>query len=785
MAIGSEKIGEMYIELLTKMNRMEADMKKATRTAKVEGGKTAKSFGESFKRILGTLGIALLIKKAFSFAIAAKNAARDAIEIQNKFDEVFISIKKGANRMAVSFANSFGLAQSSAKEFLSSTGDILVGFGFTEKAAFDMSLQVNELAQDLASFANLEGGAEQAANALTKALVGETESAKALGIVIRQDNKEFKNNVAAIMQAQGVSLIQAKSIEILRIAYEQSGKAVGDFARTQHQLANAERILSERIKEITEKVGAGLIPIFTGMVGVLNLLLTPTKTLTEEYELQKNSVEALEERLNPLLGTYKELKSKGGDVSKVIQQIANIMPEAVTQWDSYGNAVEISTGKIDEMLIRQQLLTKHLKGEAIKSEIENLKFYASQLATTTAVLNKFQKTGEEQRFAEGAGLITVKLGSEEAQDKIRRLRSAVNKLNDSFIGAVENLKAMNQEIPEEFVERYERLLSAKVGTGNNEELKVTNAFVKDILENYKLTKGQIESIRDALKNMKLDGEERIHLQEILNSMLGVEVGSNKDLVRTSKEYLETLKLITEQRLAFRSAQVDEKLKKPFFTFGDRDKLKPTELIDTSGMKDSAEILEDAFEKMDDSTDNIDQKFISILNAGASLSVILDIGAHTFIGIMLTGLNKINSAVNSIMGIISAFTGGGGGGLLGLIFGGATGGTFKSTGSGITKMAGGGSFLVPNAGRSGDYFPLMLGGGEVASVTPANKVIDNTRVLAEIRKGINNLSENMVSVAGGNSMPVNIELSIDGRELTKETVLIQKQLEREGETFADR
>jgi len=167
--------------------------------------KTASKAGSSMTKMAGKFALAgiafLAFRKALQFTKEAKNLARDAIEIQNKFNEVFISLEKSANRQAKVFAESFGLAGSTAREFLSATGDILVGFGFAEEAAFEMSIQVNTLAQDLASFANLEGGAEQASLTLTKALVGETESAKALGIVIRQDTKEFKNNVQAIQDS--------------------------------------------------------------------------------------------------------------------------------------------------------------------------------------------------------------------------------------------------------------------------------------------------------------------------------------------------------------------------------------------------------------------------------------------------------------------------------------------------------------------------------------------------------------------------------------------------------
>lgn len=679
MALGSEKIGEMYIELLTKMNRMEADMKKATRVAKIEGKKTGTGFGEAFKRAFAGLGIAIALKKIFDFTIILKNAARDGIEIRSKFDTVFSSMVEGANKVADAFSKEFKLAGATTRDLLGATGDLLVGFGFTEQAALDMSEQVNRLAQDLASFTNFSGGAKGASDALTKAILGETESAKALGIVIRQDTKEFKNQVKELMVMRGVTLQQAKSIAILKEAYKQSGKAVGDFERTQDSLANRERILDEQLKDLHETLGKELVPIFTDLVSTMQ---QATTTFSD---------------FNKGLKEFTGL----GDIEKGVGIITNLM-----------NAISLSLGR------------------------------------GGFILDEYKK-----------GLMEIEKTAKETAKEHEQMANSLNfarELTEQIVRASRNWESVTGEVVGE-----------------------VQAIYREIV---RLEKKQ-EEIGISLKEWRQLDADILAQKELLTGKAKEQVLTARELTLASKEYLETLKLITEQRLAFRSAQVDEDLKKPFMTFGD--KPQPTELIDTSGMKDSAEILENAFEKMDDSTDNIDQKFISILNAGASLGTILEIGAHTFIGIMLAGLDKVNSVVNSIFGIISAFTGGGGGGLLGLIFGGATGGTFKGTGSGVKKMAGGGSFLVPNAGQSGDYFPLLLKGGEVANITPANKVIDNTRVLAEIRKGINNLNENMVSVAGGNSMPVNIDLSIDGRELTKETVLIQKQLEREGETFADR
>lgn len=257
---------KQFIEAMKKAGLETKDLEKELKDIETQSKKTGKAGKFSFTEInqgveLARRGLALL-KKALDMSIQFKNASRDAEETRNKFDEVFSSIKKVANATAQEMAKSFGLAESTAKKLLASTGDILVGFGFAEEEALDLSKQVVELSQDLASFTNMEGGAERATDALTKAVVGETESVKAMGIVIRQGTADYKARYKEIMNTTGASETQAKAITNLRIAQEQSTKAQGDYARTSESLANVERRRVERTKELYETIGDQLAPAF-------------------------------------------------------------------------------------------------------------------------------------------------------------------------------------------------------------------------------------------------------------------------------------------------------------------------------------------------------------------------------------------------------------------------------------------------------------------------------------------------------------------------------------------
>ena len=215
---------------------------------------------------------------------AMVNAASDATETANKFNQVFDTVEGKANKVADSFSKNFGVAGSTARKMIGDTGDLLTGFGFSGDAALEMSEKVAMLAADLNSFQNFAGGAAGANIALTKAILGESESAKALGIVVRQGTPEFKKNVKQIMRAQRVNLLQAKSIEILRIAMSQSKKAVGDVARTWEDYAQVVRRTEEENKMMKESFGRLLIPVaivlmnkLTGVVKWLNNLSPAAK----------------------------------------------------------------------------------------------------------------------------------------------------------------------------------------------------------------------------------------------------------------------------------------------------------------------------------------------------------------------------------------------------------------------------------------------------------------------------------------------------------------------------
>ena len=213
-------------------------------------------------KLTAVLAGVFAVSKIVSFGTESIRVFSDLEEETQKFGVVFSGMGKQAEKVVKELRESYGQSELSARRSLALTGDLLTGFGFDRKTALDMSEQVAKLGADIASFSNYAGGAEGAVAALTKGLLGETESMKMLGIAIRQDSDEFKNMVANIRTSTGASEAQAKAQAVLKLAYAQSGNAIGDFKRNMDSIANQSRVFENSMLDLKSAVGGFLDELF-------------------------------------------------------------------------------------------------------------------------------------------------------------------------------------------------------------------------------------------------------------------------------------------------------------------------------------------------------------------------------------------------------------------------------------------------------------------------------------------------------------------------------------------
>lgn len=254
-AEGLEKLGSAAGETADGMEETEAAAKKA--------GKSMQELGESLTRAgeKMTKFVSLPIIAALT---ASVKGASDLTETLGKTDVVFGEMSDRVLAWSQNSIQAMGLAQGSALEFASTYGDMATGMGLTIDKATEMSMNLTQLAADLASFKNIS--TEVAAQKLNAVFTGEAEGLKSLGIVMTQTNLEAFALSKGITQSVS-SMSQAEQVA-LRYQYvmEATANAQGDFARTGDSLANQTRKLGETVKQLGEGFGQRLVPMVTPVV---------------------------------------------------------------------------------------------------------------------------------------------------------------------------------------------------------------------------------------------------------------------------------------------------------------------------------------------------------------------------------------------------------------------------------------------------------------------------------------------------------------------------------------
>jgi molecular chaperone GrpE (heat shock protein) len=249
---------EIEIIVTAEVDKALKGLKKTEDGAEKLNKKTG-SLNKGFSKLkAGVIGVAAILSGTLAVAFGKTiKLASDFEEANAKFGTTFRGVSKEANAMRKNLVQNYNLSTKSATELLSNTGDLLSGFGFTGKAALDLSGQVNTLAADLSSFANVP--VEQASEAISKGLLGERESMKSLGIAISETDVKQRLMLNGKADLRGMALKQAKAEATLQLALEQSKNAIGDVERTQDSLANTGRRFVAAFEDIRVAIGQKLI----------------------------------------------------------------------------------------------------------------------------------------------------------------------------------------------------------------------------------------------------------------------------------------------------------------------------------------------------------------------------------------------------------------------------------------------------------------------------------------------------------------------------------------------
>ena len=220
---------------------------------------------QAMPALAGLFSAGAIAKAAGSFI----DAASDAQEALGVLDDVFgrneILLKRAGDAIE-ELADRYAYSTAGASQQISMTADTFHKFGVELAQSLDLSVEINKLGADLAAFTNYAGGSEGATKALTKALLGEREMAKTLGIVISEELVKAQMEKDAKEGVTYASQQQAKMMATLVVMQKQSAAAQGKAIKEADNYARRMANLGAKFTDLKAAFGETLIDPFTKII---------------------------------------------------------------------------------------------------------------------------------------------------------------------------------------------------------------------------------------------------------------------------------------------------------------------------------------------------------------------------------------------------------------------------------------------------------------------------------------------------------------------------------------
>ena len=437
---GTGEDTEQYQALRRELSYVEVAAQKAQRQLEELNStrldKLVAQFGDARDRLNamgGTLTRGVTLPLA-ALGAASVNYASDTEEAVNKVEVAFQGAADEVKRWSDTTLTAYGLAKGTALDMAALFGDMATSMGLSREEAARMSQTLVGLAGDLASFKNI--GVEQAQTALTGVFTGETESLKALGVVMTQANLEayalaqgYKTAYTAMDQAQQVAVRYQYVLEMTR-------NAQGDFARTSDSTANQLRILRESLKEAAATAGDELLPVVTPIISNLAQLTQRFGDLDEGIRKAVVQTALFVAALGPAL--------------KITGSISGVISSAVTVYKALRSATTAATAAQTGLNVAMSANPIGAVVTAVGALVAVLASFAATAALTAERQDRLTDSVEKSRQAYQENAAELREQREELLSTVsalERLAETETKTSAQKAAMLEMVEQLNEAVP--------------------------------------------------------------------------------------------------------------------------------------------------------------------------------------------------------------------------------------------------------------------------------------------------------------------------------------------------
>lgn len=421
---------------------------------------------------------------------------------------------------------------------------------------------------------------------------GITELAESLG-----DLGEDGGRVIGVLGtlANNIKLLRDQQ-KISNQAFKEGTSIWEEFQTKNENLAAAIAKVQKWINEMF--VNSAFTAFLDKSVGRLADWATGIDKATRAFQSQDKYVDMLGRRLPDLMLLHDQLKQKTNlnaeeqeELRTVIQQLAELVPTAITEFDKYGRAIAVSTDKVHEFSKAQMAARKVLNADAIKEQQSELKYLEGEIQRVNWALSKRDEQGDLFKVVQSASGLTAKSVKLTA-DEISNLQKRLAELSEQRLGRIQILEDL-QGLTKAQEEGRAAFLSG-AGTppptenpdgggdkGLTEEQKAAIQAAKEqyqkLVDEFKNYQKQIDELEQQQRLSRLDRDSRevAEVEMKYGEMIGRLKGYRDKKVITEAEYNE----IEKGLLGLQNEEIEAVIK----THNDRVKEERQKIIDDIGL----------------------------------------------------------------------------------------------------------------------------------------------------------------------------------------------------------
>lgn len=337
---------------------------------KVKGsiGETKKQMNplvEGAKGLLPAFGIAAIVgglmRAGAELFNLTKQIQGESIRSTTVLGDEFGYVSEQADRLA----SKMGVTNREFISMVTNAADLLVPLDFSRKKAAEMATQVQSLSGALDEWTAGKYGVAEVSNILTKAMLGEMEQLKGLGIAIRMDSAEYKELVKQKQMDEGATLAQASAMATLELIYKKSSDAQMAYTMEGNELIRFQKSVTLWWKNMKEGVANYFLESAVDKLKAEQEQVNGLAVQLKSANLKEEEREAILIRLNQLAPEL---------AKSITEETANIesLTEALSKYNDE-MALKILIAEGDDDIAKQKTKVEAFKRLSIEAEAEMAK----------------------------------------------------------------------------------------------------------------------------------------------------------------------------------------------------------------------------------------------------------------------------------------------------------------------------------------------------------------------------------------------------------------------------